>query len=145
MLTTDDLANYSAIVRAPNNITYRNKARIFSTVAPSSGTVVLSTLKVFEGFNGSAQLGEAGINETTHQLIQATKFGYGERTGYGDPAYTANVTELELESLQPETVEAVRSLIADNETFTPSYYDPSGYIVLDDHGTLTSGGRRAVG
>ncbi|KAI4526616.1 gamma-glutamyltranspeptidase [Schizophyllum commune Loenen D] len=135
VLITDDLANYSAIVRAPNNITYRDKARIFSTVAPSSGTVVLSTLKVFEGFNGSAQLGEAGINETTHRLIQATKFGYGERTGYGDPAYTANVTELELESLQPETVEAVRSLIADNETFTPSYYDPSGYIVLDDHGT----------
>lgn len=49
-MTTADLANYTAIVRQPRNITYRN-TRIFSTVAPSSGTVVLSALKVFEGFD----------------------------------------------------------------------------------------------
>ncbi|TRM65849.1 gamma-glutamyltranspeptidase [Schizophyllum amplum] len=135
ILTTDDLANYTALVRAPNNITYRDQTRIFSTVAPSSGTVVLSALKVFEGFDGGAQLGEPDINATTHRLIQATKFGYGERTGYGDPAFTANVTDLEAASLEPGTIEDVQSLIVDDETFTPSYYDPDEYIVLDDHGT----------
>lgn len=49
-MTTADLANYTAIVRQPRNITYRN-TRIFSTVAPSSGTVVLSALKVFDDGN----------------------------------------------------------------------------------------------
>lgn len=47
ILTTKDLANYTSIVREPVNITYRN-SRIFSTVAPSSGAVVLSALKIFE-------------------------------------------------------------------------------------------------
>lgn len=44
-MTLNDLANYTAIERDPLNITYRN-TRIFSTVAPSSGSVVLSALKV---------------------------------------------------------------------------------------------------
>jgi gamma-glutamyltranspeptidase/glutathione hydrolase len=45
IMTIADLANYTAIEREPVNITYRN-TRIFSTVAPSSGAVVLSALKV---------------------------------------------------------------------------------------------------
>jgi gamma-glutamyltranspeptidase/glutathione hydrolase len=77
ILTTKDLAGYEAILRTPANITYRDKYRIFSTVAPSSGAVVLSALKIFEGYDGSAELNQAAINETTHRLIQATRFGYG--------------------------------------------------------------------
>lgn len=44
-MTLDDLANYTAIEREPLSITYKN-TKIFSTVAPSSGSVVLSALKV---------------------------------------------------------------------------------------------------
>lgn len=44
-MTLQDLANYTAIEREPLSITYRN-TKIFSTVAPSSGSVVLSALKV---------------------------------------------------------------------------------------------------
>jgi len=76
------------------NITYRGN-RIFSTVAPSSGAVVLSALKVFEGYPGNAQIEDPEYDITTHRLIQATRFGYGQRTNYGDPAYTANVSALE--------------------------------------------------
>ncbi|TFY82687.1 hypothetical protein EWM64_g1327 [Hericium alpestre] len=94
ILTVNDLAGYSAIIRTPANITYRGH-RIFSTIAPSSGSVVLSILKIFEGFPGNASDSDPAINLTTHRLIQATKFGYGQRTNYGDPAFTANVTELE--------------------------------------------------
>lgn len=57
ILTVADLANYSAIVREPVNITYRN-SRIFSTVAPSSGAVVLSALKIFEVRRQLASPGE---------------------------------------------------------------------------------------
>lgn len=90
----EDLKNYTALTRTPVNITYRAN-RIFSTVAPSSGTVVLSALKVFEEWPGSALVDDPAYGITTHRLIQATRFGYGQRTWYGDPAYTANVSSLE--------------------------------------------------
>lgn len=41
--------------------------RIYSTVTPSSGSVVLSALKIFEGFNGSAEDTDPAINLTTHR------------------------------------------------------------------------------
>jgi gamma-glutamyltranspeptidase/glutathione hydrolase len=59
ILTTDDLKNYTAILRTPANITYRDQYRVFSTVAPSSGAVVLSALKIFEGYPGSAKEADA--------------------------------------------------------------------------------------
>ncbi|KAF8213404.1 gamma-glutamyltranspeptidase [Mycena galopus ATCC 62051] len=134
IITTHDLANYTAIVREPVNITYRNQ-RIFSTVAPSSGAVVLSALKVFEGYQGNYSNSDPEINVTTHRLIEATQFAYGQRTQYGDPAFTANVTELQQYYLTPAAVEDVRSKILDNQTFPVTYYDPSNYTPLDDHGT----------
>jgi gamma-glutamyltranspeptidase/glutathione hydrolase len=36
-------------------------------VAPSSGSVVLSALKIFGGFDGSAQDDDPAINLTTHR------------------------------------------------------------------------------
>lgn len=96
IITTHDLANYSAIIREPVNISelsfclfpctlrsapaaYRN-SRIFSTVAPSSGAVVLSALKIFEGYQGNYTDSDPEINVTTHRLIEATQFAYGQRT-----------------------------------------------------------------
>ncbi|KAJ7275360.1 gamma-glutamyltranspeptidase [Mycena haematopus] len=134
IITTHDLANYSAIIREPVNITYHNN-RIFSTVAPSSGAVVLSALKIFEGYRGNYSDSDPEINVTTHRLIEATQFAYGQRTQYGDPAFTANVTDLQQYYLTPAAVADVRSKILDNQTFPVAYYDPSDYTPLDDHGT----------
>lgn len=94
IITLKDLSEYKAITRAPVNITYRDN-RIFSTVAPSSGAVVLSALKVFEGYPATVKVDDPEYDITAHRLIQATRFGYGQRTNYGDPAYTANVSALE--------------------------------------------------
>lgn len=70
ILQMSDLANYSAILRTPSNITYRDRYRIFSTIAPSSGSVVLSALKIFEGYSGGAEPDDPAINLTTHRLIE---------------------------------------------------------------------------
>ena len=94
IITLEDLKGYKTITRTPVNITYRGN-RIFSTVAPSSGAVVLSALKVFEGFPATAKINDPAYDIEAHRLIQATRFGYGQRTNYGDPAYTANVSALE--------------------------------------------------
>ncbi|KAK7046979.1 gamma-glutamyltranspeptidase [Favolaschia claudopus] len=134
ILTAHDLANYTAIIREPVNITYRNN-RIFSTVAPSSGAVVLSALKVFEGYPANFKQSDAEINLSTQRLIEATRFAYGQRTQYGDPAFTSNVTDLEKFYLTPKAVDSVRSQIKDNQTFPLGYYDPTKYTPLEDHGT----------
>ncbi|KAJ6623712.1 gamma-glutamyltranspeptidase [Mycena sp. CBHHK59/15] len=129
ILTPADLANYTAIIRAPRNITY-GRARIFSTVAPSSGTCVLSALNVFAPYASATE-----TNETTHLLIQATKFAYGQRTNFGDPAFTANVTDLEALYLEEATAESIREILPHNTTYPAAYYDPSAYQVLSDNGT----------
>ncbi|KDQ59696.1 hypothetical protein JAAARDRAFT_175189 [Jaapia argillacea MUCL 33604] len=134
ILNTSDLANYTAIVRKPSNITYRNH-RIFSTVAPSSGSVVLSALKIFEGYPGNASVADFAVNLTTHRLIQATRFGYGQRTNFGDPAFTRNVSVLEQEFLLESTAAAARAKINDSQTYNALYYDTNNYLVVNDSGT----------
>jgi gamma-glutamyltranspeptidase/glutathione hydrolase len=134
IMTTHDLANYTTIIREPVNITYRN-SRIFSTVAPSSGAVVLSALKIFEGYQGNYSDTNPMINVTTHRLIEATRFAYGQRTQYGDPAFTPNVTDLQQYYLTEPVVESLRNKIIDNQTFAVEYYDPFNYTTLLDHGT----------
>lgn len=127
IMTFDDLEGYEALIREPLNITYRGQ-RVFSTVAPSSGAVVASALKIAEGYNLSAQEGEPGYNLSTHYLLQATEFAYGQRTTYGDPAFTPNVTDLQREYLTPAVYEELRSKIVDNQTFPVSYYSPEDYL-----------------
>lgn len=75
------------------------------------------------------------INLTTHRLVEATRFAYGQRTEFGDPAFTPNVTELEAYFLTDEVADEVRSKIMDNETFPITYYNPENYQVLIDNGT----------
>lgn len=152
IMTLDDLASYTAVVRQPQNITYRN-TRIYSTVAPSSGAVVLSALKIFEGLSGNISHrsvsrfpefffvistrahSDPSIHLNTHRLIEATRFAYGQRTEYGDPAFTSNVSQLEAYFLTEAVVTQTRNKIVDNKTFPVTYYNPENYQVVIDNGT----------
>ena len=40
--------------------------KLYTTVAPSSGTIALSALKIFEGFDGAALNTDSAINAATH-------------------------------------------------------------------------------
>ncbi|KAJ6473463.1 gamma-glutamyltranspeptidase-domain-containing protein [Mycena vulgaris] len=53
----------------------------------------------------------------------------------GDPAFTANVSELERYYLTDAAAADVLNRIRDNATFPVAYYDPANYTVLEDHGT----------
>ncbi|GAA98617.1 uncharacterized protein L969DRAFT_18069 [Mixia osmundae IAM 14324] len=134
ILTVQDLKNYTAILRKPASIKYRNH-RIFSTIAPSSGSVVLSALKIFSGFNGSASDTDPAINETTHYLIEATRLAYAQRTNFGDPAFTANVSALEKSFLTDKVASEARAKISPNRTYPDAYYDIGKYAILNDSGT----------
>ncbi|KAJ6552577.1 gamma-glutamyltranspeptidase [Mycena vulgaris] len=137
-----DLAGYAAIVREPANITYRN-SRIFSTVAPSSGAVVLSAMKIFEGYQGNYTDSDPEINVTTHRLVEAAQFAYGQRTQCESlsfsvtpllhhsslmfSSFTANVSELERYYLTDAAAADVLNKIRDNAPFPVAYYDPANY------------------
>lgn len=134
IMTLKDLAQYEAIIRHPLHIDIHGKHRVWSSGAPSSGAVVLSALKTVAQY-GKDEFHDAGVNLTTHRLIEATKFAYGERADYGDPDFVKNVTELERRALSEKDSALKKSRIRDNATEQASYYDPKNYTVLTDHGT----------
>jgi hypothetical protein len=62
--TSDDRIQVSPV---RGSLTNDRDKKVYSTIAPSSGSVVLSTLKIFGGFDGSAQDTDPAINLTTHR------------------------------------------------------------------------------
>jgi gamma-glutamyltranspeptidase/glutathione hydrolase len=75
-ITMEDFENYKVISRPAIEINYRDKFRVVTCGAPASGAVVLSTLKVVEGYGdfGTSEM----LNLSTHHLDEAIRFGYGE-------------------------------------------------------------------
>lgn len=69
ILSKADLAAYKIVERKPAHIQYGGH-KVVSTVAPSSGTVVLNTLNVIGKYK---DLKKVGTDLTTHRLIEATK------------------------------------------------------------------------
>lgn len=57
------------------------------------------------------------------------------RTTFGDPAFTANVTELEREYITYAVAEESRAKISPNQTFAPAYYDPQKLTATREAGT----------
>ncbi|EPQ31841.1 uncharacterized protein PFL1_00040 [Pseudozyma flocculosa PF-1] len=134
ILTLDDLEGYEAIWRKTNNVTFADgRYRAYSGVAPCSGNAVLSTLQTMDQYGTSL---EPGVNLTTHRIIEATKFAYGERTTFGDPAFVHNVTRLQHEYLRPDYAREKRDKILDTSVLANvTDYDPSRSAILADSGT----------
>ncbi|KAI3476575.1 hypothetical protein L1887_61817 [Cichorium endivia] len=138
IMTLDDLAKYSVEFRQPRSVSLRGgKYKLFGTVAPSSGSVVLSTLQTVDQFRADGEEQLDNVNVSTHRFIEANKFSYGERTNYGDPAYVNNVSRLEGEYLQLGFSQQKKRKISDDRTFPTAYYIPDNRDaeVLSDHGT----------
>ncbi|KDN40091.1 gamma-glutamyltranspeptidase [Tilletiaria anomala UBC 951] len=137
IMTLGDLANYTALLRTPNNITYTSRAtpegkkyNVFSTVAPSCGNVVLSALKTIDQYNDTSN-----ANLTLHRLIEATKFAYGERANLGDPEFVSNVNALQHRYISDAEAAKKRTLINDTGVLPLSAYNPANHEILTDSGT----------
>jgi gamma-glutamyltranspeptidase / glutathione hydrolase len=85
-MTTDDLAGYRAIERAPIEGTYRGH-RVVSMPPPSSGGVhVIELLNILEGLPLARQ--GALSAKTIHDMAEAEKLAYADRAEYlADPAF----------------------------------------------------------
>lgn len=133
-MTLSDLANYTVEIRQTSNITYRG-FKMHSGSAPSSGAVVMSIMKIVEGYDMSSP---SQLNFSTHYLDEGMRFAYGQRTLLGDPTYSPNLTDYQIEMYSEQTAGEVRSKIEEFHTLNASAYDPDGYGILTDSGTSAS-------
>ena len=130
-MTLADLANYTVAIRPPSNITYRG-FKIHSGSAPSSGAVVLSTMKIVEGYDMSTP---SNLWLSTHYLDEGMRFAYGQRSLLGDPSFLPNLTTYQQNMYSEKEADEIRSKIEGFHTLNVSAYDPSGYGILTDDGT----------
>lgn len=131
IMTLADLAKYEIVSRIPSSITYRGY-KIFTGTAPSSGAVVCSALKIVEGYDMSSP---SALNLSTHYLDEAIRFGYGQRTLLGDPAFFTNLTDYQKGMYSSATAEEIRGKIQAAHTLNTTVYNPDNYEILQDSGT----------
>lgn len=130
-MTLTDLANYTVEIRPSSNIKYRG-FNIHSGSSPSSGAVVLSTLKIVEGYDMSTP---SQLNFSTHYLDEGMRFAYGQRTLLGDPSYYPNLTDYQTRMVSEETAAEIRAKIEKFGTLNATEYNPQEYGILTDDGT----------
>jgi gamma-glutamyltranspeptidase / glutathione hydrolase len=84
VMTTDDLANYSAPLRDPTHVTYRGYD-VYGMGPPSSGgSTVGEALNILEGFDMSTPDRALAL----HRYLEASKLAYADRNRFiGDPAF----------------------------------------------------------
>ncbi|RYO86029.1 hypothetical protein DL766_009984 [Monosporascus sp. MC13-8B] len=131
-MTLDDLKNYTVAIRKPAEITYRGY-KATSCLAPASGAVALSVLKILDGYDGFDD--PAAVNLSTHRLDEAMRFAYAQRTRLGDPSFVDGLAEYQTAMLSDKVAAEVRSKISDYRTQNVSYYNPDGIESLDTPGT----------
>lgn len=130
-MTLDDLKNYTVAIREPLSVDYKG-FKVTGTGAPSGGSVLLSILNIFGGYDTSDP---AQINVTTQYLDESMRWAYGERTNLGDPSFVSNVTAYQAQMIAPATGATIRSKISKSRTYNVSYYDPAGIQELATPGT----------
>ncbi|KAF4472220.1 gamma-glutamyltransferase [Fusarium albosuccineum] len=131
IMTTADLKNYSVVVREPSQINYRG-GKITSGSAPSSGAVAATVMNILSGYDF---IGDSSrVNESTHLIDEAMKFGYGMRTELGDPSFLKGLTEYQKQMMSNGTAKEVRSKIT-GKPLQLKDYDPNGLESLDTPGT----------
>ncbi|KAL0635701.1 hypothetical protein Q9L58_005335 [Maublancomyces gigas] len=132
IMTLEDLAKYEVLHRAPATLKYKG-FKLTGCSAPSGGTVVGSTLNIFSGFKADFKGDAAGL--TTHRLVEAMKYAYGQRGELGDPLFVPGMDEYQKSMLSAAAAAEIRSLISDSGVHNISAYDPKGLESLETPGT----------
>lgn len=127
IMTLEDLAGYRAVHRTPTTLDYRGY-KVTSCSAPSGGTVVGSTLNIFSGYKADFA-GGAGL--TTHRLVEAMKFAYGQRAELGDPSFVSDMDVYQKSMLSAAVGAEIRGRISDSGVHNVSAYDPKGLESLE--------------
>ncbi|EHK99276.1 putative Gamma-glutamyltranspeptidase 1 [Glarea lozoyensis 74030] len=103
-MTLEDMQNYKVSIRNTLSITYRGY-KLFSSGAPSGGSVALSILKIIESYNMSDP---NSVELNTHRFDEAMRFSYAARAELGDPDFFSYMDKFEEQMLKEKTASAIR-------------------------------------
>ncbi|KAF3395492.1 Gamma-glutamyltransferase [Talaromyces pinophilus] len=131
-ITLEDLKEYSVRKLKTASVRYKDHM-IFSSVAPSSGAILLSTLRVLDGFDNLFASGSIGLS--THRLVEALKFAFGQRARIGDPAFVPGLEEYQSWFLSDQVAKENRDKILDDRVLDLDAYNPDGFKLPESHGT----------
>ncbi|XP_006267764.3 glutathione hydrolase 5 proenzyme isoform X1 [Alligator mississippiensis] len=134
-LTSSDLRGFKAEVTQPLNISLGNYT-IYSPPPPAGGFVLLLILNILKGFEFTAQSVETPSRkiETYHRIVEAMKFGNGQKPKLDDPDISG-VEKAEIQKLlSDDFAEEARRRITEKGNHGAEYYNivPSG---KESHGT----------
>lgn len=127
----EDMRSYTVLSKAPISIDFRG-FKLYSTGAPSSGSIMLNMLKTMEQY---PQEDLADTNLTTHRFIEAMRFAYGARLELGDPAYVSDIEQFEESLLSLRRANATRYKINDTTTLPVRDYVDHAQYPAESHGT----------
>lgn len=129
VLSADDLAKYKVTWRQSLRGEYRGHTLYTMPLPSSGGLVILSALKILEGFDlASMGFGAA----SAHLIIEAMKFAFADRAAWmGDGDFVKVPTE---RLLSQARADARRARIDPSKTFPPEHYG-TGVQTRDDAGT----------
>ncbi|PSR85557.1 gamma-glutamyltranspeptidase [Coniella lustricola] len=130
-LTLDDMASYQAYSKDVITADFRG-FKLFSTGAPSSGSILLGMLKTMEQYP-VADLEDTNL--TTHRFIEAMRFAYGARLELGDPDFVSDIEQFEKSLISDNTAKSIRDKINDDKTLPIRDYDPHQLYSAESHGT----------
>ncbi|KAJ3208940.1 hypothetical protein HK099_008612 [Clydaea vesicula] len=132
-----DIRDYRPTLRRPLIQNFRNKFKVITTQAPSSGPLILSMLNLLERFNVTEP-----DEEGYHLQIEAIKFGKAQKTILGDPSFDKSIFETVTRIIDKNTGKRNAAKINLNKTFNSKYYandfeneDNTFFSQIQEHGT----------
>ncbi|XP_014373631.1 glutathione hydrolase 5 proenzyme isoform X2 [Alligator sinensis] len=134
-LTSSDLRGFKAEVTQPLNISLGSYT-VYSPPPPAGGFVLLLILNILKGFEFTAQSVETPNRkiETYHRIVEAMKFGNGQKPKLDDPDISG-VEKAEIQKLlSDDFAEEARRRITEKGNHGAEYYNimTSG---KESHGT----------
>ncbi|VDI01452.1 gamma-glutamyltranspeptidase / glutathione hydrolase / leukotriene-C4 hydrolase [Mytilus galloprovincialis] len=142
IITEDDLAEYTALVKDPLVVKLNTDKTVFSPPPPSSGAILQFILNILDGYNLNEKSLSCKQKEIViwHRIIEAFKFGFAKRTNIGDgdvedEAFNEELNEFVKTLTSEEYAEEIRAQISDSQTFGTEYYGPNFFDRLNSSGT----------
>lgn len=127
-ITLEDLDGYEPNEYEPL-ISDMNGHRFIAMPPPSSGGVtMIETLKILEALNYDFDGHELGNNEATHQLVEALKHAFADRSAYlADPEFV----DLPIDKLLSEGIIQERAQMITQGVHKPAYYGTPNLLPVD--------------
>ncbi|XP_060841452.1 scoloptoxin SSD14-like [Rhopalosiphum padi] len=129
IITEEDLANYKVEIEESFSVNLKSGHTIHAGPPPGSGMILAYILRVLDGLLPAPN---AGLD--AHRLVEAFKFGYGERTHLGDHKFV-NVSRIYDKVKSDSYMDKIRSKISDNFTSSDPKYYGADFDMPENHGT----------